>query len=508
MKKTFETADSPRGNSCRAMPADAQNPGKPPRTLYYVSSTPDIELLARLRAEGWNVAVAQTIARARSLTQSSDVAAGLIEFDGFSARDVAALEAILNEPNIAWVAGTGMTLAANPSVQHLIRSHFFDYVTLPIPYERIAPVLGHAYGMASLREVGSMGNSATSDSRMIGASPQMRRLFVTIRKISASDASVFISGESGTGKELTALAIHERSARRNAPFVAINCGSIPQHLMQSELFGYERGAFTGANTRRIGRIEAAQGGTLFLDEIGDMPLDTQASLLRFLQERKLERVGGHTPIPVDLRVISATHIDLDAAMREGRFRVDLFHRLCVLRIDEPPLRARGTDIEMLAQHMLRKYKADNARKLRGFTATAINAMYQHTWPGNVRELINRVRRAIVMAEGRLITHEDLDLPPPSSLCAMTLAQAREAADIEAINNAIRQSGHHLENAAQALGISRATLYRLTNEYGLRADSADVPSSTDDQGRALGTLESMDRVDVAQPPRVQAKRRTG
>ncbi len=187
---------------------------------------------------------------------------------------------------------------------------------------------------------------------MVGTCEAMQQLFRTIRKVANTDASVFISGESGTGKELTALAIHERSPRRKAPFIAINCGAIPHHLLQSELFGYERGAFTGANQRKIGRVEAADGGTLLLDEIGDLPLESQASLLRFLQEGKIERLGGRESIPVDVRIISATHVDLEDAMRDGRFRADLFHRLCVLRVDEPPLRARGKDIEILAHHIL------------------------------------------------------------------------------------------------------------------------------------------------------------
>jgi DNA-binding NtrC family response regulator len=362
--------------------------------------------------------------------------------------------------------------------------------------------------MAALRDTGpANAPAAAGDGQIIGASPAMRRLFSAIQKISASDASVFISGESGTGKELTALAIHERSARRDGPFVAINCGGIPQHLMQSELFGHERGAFTGANARKIGRIETAQGGTLFLDEIGDMPLDAQASLLRFLQERKIERVGAHESIPVDLRVISATHVDLDAAMHDGRFRADLFHRLCVLRIDEPPLRERGADIEMLAQHTLRKYKADNKRKLRGFATTAIDAMYAHDWPGNVRELVNRVRRAIVMAEGRLMTHDDLNLPLSSGRHAITLAQAREAADIEAINNAIRQTGHRLEDAAHALGISRATLYRLTTEYGLRTETVGALCGGEEIGGASGRPDDDGRRD-ALPGGMPAKRRAG
>jgi DNA-binding NtrC family response regulator len=249
--------------------------------------------------------------------------------------------------------------------------------------------------------------------------------------------------------------------------VPINCGAIPPHLLQSELFGYERGAFTGANQRKIGRVEAANGGTLFLDEIGDLPLESQASLLRFLQERKVERLGGHGAIDVDVRIISATHVDMNAAMIEGRFRSDLYHRLCVLQIDEPPLRARGKDIELLARHMLDRFKKDASRRLRGFAPDAIAALHNYSWPGNVRELINRVRRAIVMSEGRAITARDLELAEYVEIVPVSLAQAREAAERQAIELALLRHRGRLGDAAQELGISRVTLYRLLCAHGMR-----------------------------------------
>jgi len=300
-------------------------------------------------------------------------------------------------------------------------------------------------------------------------------LFRSIRKVAMTDAPVFISGESGTGKELTAVAIHERSVRREQPFVAINCGAIPAHLLQSELFGYERGAFTGANQRKIGRVEAANGGTLFLDEIGDLPLESQASLLRFLQERKVERLGGHGSTAVDVRIISATHVDMQTAMIEGRFRADLYHRLCVLQIDEPPLRARGKDIELLAKHMLDRFKKDASRRLRGFAPDAIAAIHNYGWPGNVRELINRVRRAIVMSEGRQISARDLELGEYVEVAPVSLAQAREAAERQAIELALLRHRGRLGDAAQELGISRVTLYRLLSAHGMRHIEVDAPT---------------------------------
>jgi len=233
------------------------------------------------------------------------------------------------------------------------------------------------------------------------------------------------------------------------------------------LFGYERGAFTGASQRKIGRIEAADGGTLFLDEIGDLPLESQASLLRFLQEGRMERLGGQESVHVDVRVISATHVDMARAMDEGRFRADLYHRLCVLQIDEPPLRARGKDIELLARHMLERFRKDGARRLRGFSADAIAAIHNYAWPGNVRELINRVRRAIVMSEGRHITAHDLELADYVETEPVSLAQAREAAERQAIELALLRHRGRLGDAAQELGISRVTLYRLLSAHGMR-----------------------------------------
>jgi DNA-binding NtrC family response regulator len=312
------------------------------RKLFVIMRSPDEPLLAQLRDLGWEVSVAKTAGAAQNMTSGVNVAAGLIDFTGFTSRDYPALKACLSQPAIGWisVAQGGVTISA--AVREMIRSYCFDYVTLPLPYEWISHVLGHARGMAALDRVDGAAYAASiGEHGMIGNCEAMQQLFSTIRKVAKTDASVFISGESGTGKELTALAIHERSVRGKGPFVAINCGAIPHHLLQSELFGYERGAFTGANQRRAGRIESANGGTLFLDEIGDMPVESQASLLRFLQEGKIERLGGQESIPVDVRIISATHVDLDGAVEAGRFRADLYHRLCVLRIHEPPLRARA-----------------------------------------------------------------------------------------------------------------------------------------------------------------------
>ena len=453
------------------------------RTLVYLSRTPDEGLVDHLKSRGWSVSIARTSADCARLVRPDTPYAGIVDLSRLSTRELCALETGLRQPLVGWLALASEDRLDEPDVRRLIRSYCFDYVKLPAAAPTVDYLLGHAFGMVSLTDLDlATGVASAGDDEMVGTCEAMQHLFRTIRKIANTDASVFIAGESGTGKELTAVAIHERSPRRKEPFVAINCGAIPQHLLQSELFGYERGAFTGANQRKIGRVEAAHGGTLFLDEIGDLPLESQASLLRFLQEGKIERLGGRESIPVDVRVISATHVDLEGAMRDGRFRADLFHRLCVLRIDEPPLRARGKDIEILAHHVLHKFKTDSARKIRGFAPSAIEAMHKYGWPGNVRELINRVRRAIVMAEGKLINAEDLDLAQFTQQETMTLTQAREAAEKRAIEAALLRHRHRLNEAATDLGISRVTLYRLMGSHGLRDPSASEgkTNSMDDE----------------------------
>lgn len=441
------------------------------RQLIYVTRDANSQLKSQFHQRGWHVEVVASARDARRALRGDAAAGGLLDLSSccFDEHEIGALEACLTMPNVGWVAATAPgQLQDSSALRRLVRDYCFDYVTMPWEERRIVDSVGHAYGMVVLSEREHDGAPAVAgEGEMVGSCEAMLALFRTIRKVAMTDAPIFISGESGTGKELTAVAIHERSARRGAAFVPINCGAIPPHLLQSELFGYERGAFTGASQRKIGRIEAANGGTLFLDEIGDLPLESQASLLRFLQEGRIERLGGHESIPVDLRVISATHVDMHRAMIEGRFRADLYHRLCVLQIDEPPLRARGKDIELLARHMLERFKKDASRRLRGFSPDAIAALHNYQWPGNVRELINRVRRAIVMSEGRLITACDLELSDYVEIVPVSLAQAREAAERQAIELALLRHRGRLGDAAQELGISRVTLYRLLGTHGMR-----------------------------------------
>ena len=447
------------------------------RQLIYVTRDPSAPLCARFEERGWHIEVISNAKDARRWLRNDLATGGLLDLSSsFEAHELAALEASLTLTNVGWVAATVTGQLEDAAVRRLIRDYCFDYVTLPTSNDRVVDAVGHAYGMVALHENASNdARDGRAEGEMVGSCDAMLALFRSIRKVAMTDAPVFISGESGTGKELTAVAIHERSVRREQPFVAINCGAIPAHLLQSELFGYERGAFTGANQRKIGRVEAANGGTLFLDEIGDLPLESQASLLRFLQERKVERLGGHGSTPVDVRIISATHVDMQTAMIEGRFRADLYHRLCVLQIDEPPLRARGKDIELLAKHMLDRFKKDASRRLRGFAPDAIAAIHNYGWPGNVRELINRVRRAIVMSEGRQISARDLELGEYVEVAPVSLAQAREAAERQAIELALLRHRGRLGDAAQELGISRVTLYRLLSAHGMRHIEVDAPT---------------------------------
>ena len=438
-----------------------------PRRVIYFTHDPVAQLLADIQKRDWQVEIVDSVGDVQHAVQDGAPAGGLVDLAGvLESHDAAALRTCLALPNIGWVAMAETPQLDDPIARQLVRDYCFDYVTLPAANTRIVDTIGHACGMISLGEPALMGTSS-AEGGMIGSCDAMLALFRSIRKVAATDAPVFISGESGTGKELTATAIHARSARRNAPFVAINCGAIPPQLLQSELFGHERGAFTGANQRRIGRVESANGGTLFLDEIGDLPYESQASLLRFMQENTIDRLGGQGSIEVDVRIICATHVDMDAAIEAGRFRSDLYHRLCVLRIDEPPLRARGKDIELLALHVLERYRQDASRRLHGFAADAIMAMHAYEWPGNVRELINRVRRAIVMSDARLITAADLELGAYAASSTTTLAQARETAERQAIELALLRHRGRSAEAARELGISRATLYRLIAAHGMR-----------------------------------------
>jgi two-component system NtrC family response regulator len=304
-------------------------------------------------------------------------------------------------------------------------------------------------------------------SEMLGTSRPMQDVFAMIRKVANTDVPVLILGESGTGKEVAARAIHQESDRRVGPFITINCGAIPENLLESELFGHEKGAFTGAHIQRKGRIELAQGGTLFLDEIGELPLALQVKLLRFLQARQVERVGGREPIAIDARIITATNRDLQSALTEGRFREDLYFRLGVVTVSLPALRERGEDVLLLAKVLLDRYAADSAKSIKGFTDKAENAIRSYSWPGNVRELENRIKRAVIMSDGQRISPGDLELDGQNGQSeALTLREQRERLERAVIERALRKHDGNLTQVASDLGISRPTLYDLMEKLGI------------------------------------------
>ena len=308
--------------------------------------------------------------------------------------------------------------------------------------------------------------SPAAAQRLVGNSGPMRELKKAIAKMAPADIPVLITGETGTGKELVARCLHEGSARAHQAFVALNCPAVPPDLFQAELFGYEKGAFTGADRRNLARIDAAQGGTLFLDEIGDLPQSIQAVLLRFLQEGTFERLGSAETIRADVRIVAATHQDLHRAVAEGRFREDLFYRLNTLHIHTPPLRERGEDKLLLAEHLLRECAANLGLPTRHFSPEACQQILHHPWPGNVRELRNRILQALVLSEGRELDALDLELTGPAPDAARrcspprTLDDYRQQAEREAIQSALKDSGGCVKSASRRLAISRAQLYRL------------------------------------------------
>jgi len=355
----------------------------------------------------------------------------------------------------------------------------YDFLPKPIEPELLRLLLRRCLNVVQLeREYHELQKSApiTGFEQMLGASTKMESVFSSIRKVAGTNAPVLLLGESGTGKELAALAIHQRSPRHQGPFVPINCSGIPENLLESELFGHEKGAFTGAHVQRSGLIEAAANGTLFLDEIGDLPPSLQVKLLRFLQEQRFQRVGGRQEIKIDTRVIAATNADLKEAIAESRFREDLYFRLAVVVITLPPLREREDDVELLARDFLNRYAAQNNRRKMTLAPDAMRALYRHQWPGNVRELQNRVKRAVIMAEGRRIMAADLELEEVGR-GQETLRDAREAVERELVERALRRNRGKIAAAAAELGISRPTFYELMEKLGIRRAGHD-PAETE------------------------------
>ncbi|MDK2761021.1 MAG: PEP-CTERM-box response regulator transcription factor [Sphingopyxis sp.] len=361
-----------------------------------------------------------------------------------------------------------------------IGSGAWDFYQKPIDIEELRMIVARAFHVRELEvENARLAGQGASDNRVLGGmisgAPEMQKVARTIERVANLDVSVMLLGASGTGKELLARGLHEASGRRNGAFVAINCAAIPENLLESELFGHEKGAFTGAVKTTEGKIELAHGGTLFLDEVGDIPLPLQVKLLRFLQERTIERIGGRKAIAVDTRIVCATHRDLDAMIAEQSFRDDLYYRLAEMVVKIPSLAERPGDAVLLARHFLHQYAPAMNPAVRGFAPDALHAVDEARWPGNVRELENRIKRAVIMADGKLVTRQDLDMASREGAddgtgdeAWLNLRSAREAADRVAIRRAMTQSEGNISLAAKLLGISRPTLYDLLKQYRMQA----------------------------------------
>ncbi|MDG5749515.1 PEP-CTERM-box response regulator transcription factor [Qipengyuania sp. XHP0211] len=390
--------------------------------------------------------------------------------EGFAVLD--AIMAMKPDTKVIVASGHG----ARESALQAIERGAYDFYQKPVDIDKLGLIVDRALRLHRIEQENrrlseKIGEDRTVLGSLVTAAPEMAKVARTIERVAPTNVSVMLLGASGTGKELLAKGVHETSNRKSRAFIAINCAAIPENLLESELFGHEKGAFTGAVKTTEGKIELADGGTLFLDEVGDIPLPLQVKLLRFLQERTIERIGGRKPIPVDTRIVCATHQDLEAMIGEGTFREDLFYRLAEIVVKVPTLAERPGDAVLLAKTFLARFAAEMNPQVKGFAPDALAAIDGWNWPGNVRELENRVKRAVIMADGKLVGAEDLDLgntDDTESDLALNLKSAREQADRRMIRQALARSEGNISNTAKLLGISRPTLYDLLKQYDLQA----------------------------------------
>lgn len=387
--------------------------------------------------------------------------------EGFAVLD----EIMALKPDTKVIVASGH--GAHESALAAIARGAYDFYQKPVDIDTLGLIVRRAHKLHEIEaENRALAARAGKDDRVLGrmitSAPEMIRVARTIERVANTNVSVMLLGASGTGKELLARGLHESSDRSNGAFVAINCAAIPENLLESELFGHEKGAFTGAVKTTEGKIEQAAGGTLFLDEVGDIPLQLQVKLLRFLQERVIERIGSRQSIHVDTRIVCATHQDLEAMIADGRFREDLFYRLAEIVVKIPSLAERPGDATLLAKAFLSRFAREMNPRVKGFAADALTAIDAWHWPGNVRELENRVKRAVIMADGKLVSAADLDLVEPDEEIAqaLNLKIAREVADRKVIRHALARSEGNISNTAKLLGISRPTLYDLLKQYDL------------------------------------------
>ena len=438
----------------------------------------DPSILSQLKwglSEDYHVLTALDVEEARRILREErpsvvtlDVALGMREADGEAG--LALLEEIVDHyPLVKVIMVTGNDSRENALAA--IRRGAVDWHSKPIQLEEMKTILARAFHIQRIEAEQAAGAPAGRKRyhRLVGESEALRRVFSLIQRVAPTDATVLVLGENGTGKELVAHAVHQASRRREGPFVPIHCGAIPETLLESELFGHERGAFTDAYRTREGKLELADGGTIFLDEIGELPVHLQVKLLRFVQDHVIERVGGRESIRVDARVVAATNRDLKAAIAAGGFREDLFYRLSVLTIQVPALRERGDDIRMLAEYFLEFYTRHHKRRIRGFTRSALRAIQAHPWPGNVRELENRVQRGVIMARDSYLRPEDLELAEPQVESPRTLQEARDQAERALLVDALTRNAGNITRAARDIDVSRPTLHDLLRKHGVDAE---------------------------------------
>ena len=443
------------------------------KTLLVVEDDPGLQSALKWAFEGFEVVTAEDRASAMAQLRRHEPAVvtldlGLPPDAGGASEGLATLNEILAaRPHTKVIVVTGNN--DNENALKATASGAFLFCQKPVDPELLGFIVDRAWQLHELeRENRSLAAAGSAPLKgIIATSPQMLSVCRTVEKVAPTDATVLLLGESGTGKELLARALHDLSPRRDGPWMAINCAAIPENLLESELFGYEKGAFTGAAKTTPGTVECADGGTLFLDEVGDLPQPLQAKLLRFLQERVITRVGGRKEIPVDVRVVCATHQNLPDRIAQGEFREDLYYRISEISIAIPGLRDREGEVVVLASHFLNQFAQDMKKGTLSFSDDALAALEQHPWPGNVRELENRVKRAVIMAEGKQVTAADLELAPvEQDPMPFNLRQVREEAESRALIRAYRHTGGNVSQAAELLGITRPTFYALIKKYNL------------------------------------------
>ncbi|MGC1470034.1 MAG: PEP-CTERM-box response regulator transcription factor [Sphingorhabdus sp.] len=447
---------------------------QPKKKLLIVEDDQGLQRQLKWSYEDFEVFCASNRAEAMALLRSEEPDVVTLDLglppdpDGVTEGFAALEEMLLIKPDTKVIVASGHN--AKESALRAISAGAWDFYQKPVDIDELHLIVKRAFHVRELEQQNQKAQAPNSDGEllfgsMVTASPEMLKAARTIERVANTNASVMLLGASGTGKELLARGLHDASDRKGKPFVAINCGAIPENLLESELFGHEKGAFTGAIKTTEGKIEIANGGTLFLDEVGDIPLPLQVKLLRFIQERVIERIGGRKSIPVDVRIVCATHRDLNQMITDKTFRDDLYYRLAEVPVHIPRLADRQGDAVLLAKHFLSRFAREMNPSIKGFASSALTAIDQWDWPGNVRELENRVKRAVIMSETKFISVDDLqfDLVDDDDRL-LNLKAAREAADRRAIGRAIARTEGNISNAAKLLGISRPTLYDLLKQY--------------------------------------------